>query len=162
MPLVGEIFVAVKNKYPGLAPSRLIHEAIRRMINAMVEDVLAETRKRLAEAAPKTVADIRALGRVVVGFSPAMAATDRTIKAFLYKGMYEHWHLNRSHSKARRVVMDLFGLLFAEPNCLPPPWRERAETADRPARARIVADYIAGMTDRYALDEHRRLFDLYQ
>ena len=121
-----------------------------------------ETKKRLAEAAPKSVADIRALGRPVVGFSPAMTATDRTIKAFLYKRMYEHWHLNRSHSKARRVVMDLFGLLFAEPNCLPPPWRERAEAAERPARARIVADYIAGMTDRFALDEHRRLFDLYQ
>jgi dGTPase len=74
--------------------------------------------------------------------------------------MYEHWHLNRSHSKARRVVMDLFGLLFAEPNCLPPPWRERAEAAERAARARLVADYIAGMTDRYALDEHRQLFDL--
>jgi dGTPase len=84
-----------------------------------------------------------------------MAATDRTVKAFLYKRMYEHWHLNRSHSKARRVVMDLFGLLFAEPNCLPPPWRERAEAAERAARARLVADYIAGMTDRYALDEHR-------
>jgi dGTPase len=91
-----------------------------------------------------------------------MAANDRVIKAFLYRRMYEHWHLNRSHSKARRVVMDLFGLLFAEPNCLPPPWRERAEAAERPARARIVADYIAGMTDRYALDEHKRLFDLYQ
>jgi dGTPase len=90
-----------------------------------------------------------------------MAQTDRTVKKFLYGRMYEHWHLNRSHSKARRVVMDLFGLLFAEPNCLPPPWRERAEAAERAARARIVADYIAGMTDRYALDEHRRLFDLY-
>ncbi len=162
LPLVGEMFVAVEKKYPGLAHSRLIHEAIRRMINAMVEDVLSETRRRLAAAKAKTVADIRALGRPVVAFSEAMTATDRTIKAFLFKRMYEHWHLNRSHSKARRVVMDLFGILFAEPNCLPPPWRERAEAAERPARARIVADYIAGMTDRYALDEHRRLFDLYQ
>jgi dGTPase len=162
LPLVGEMFVSVEKKYPGIGPSRLVHEAIRRMINAMVEDVLTETRRRLAEAAPKSVADIRALGRPVVGFSQGMMATDRIIKAFLYKRMYEHWHLNRSHSRARRVVMDLFDLLFAEPNCLPPPWRERAEAAERPARARIVADYIAGMTDRYALDEHRRLFDLYQ
>ena len=161
LPLVGEMFVTVERHYPGIAPSRLIHEAIRRMINAMVEDVLAETRRRLAVADPKSVADIRALGRPVVAFSDAMARTDRTVKAFLYKRMYEHWHLNRSHSKARRVVMDLFGLLLAEPNCLPPPWRERAEAAKRSARARIVADYIAGMTDRYALDEHRRLFDLW-
>src|SRR5215468_8949016 len=162
LPLVGEMFSLVSQKYPGLAPSRLIHEAVRRVINAMVEDLLAETRRRIAEAAPKSVADIRALGRPIVGFSPHMAETDRTVKAFLYRRMYEHWRLNRSHSKARRVVIDLFELLFAEPNCLPPPWRERAEQADVPARARIVADYIAGMTDRYALDEHRRLFDLYQ
>ena len=160
LPLVGEMFVAVEKKYPGISQPRLIHEAIRRMINAMVEDVLAETRRRLAEAAPRSVADIRALGRPVVGFSQTMSANDRVIKAFLYKNMYEHWHLNRSHSKARRVVMDLFDLLFAEPNCLPPPWRERAEKAERPAKARLVADYIAGMTDRFALDEHKRLFDL--
>src|SRR5262249_29264398 len=151
-------FSLVAQKYPGIAPSRLIHESVRRVINAMVEDLLAETGRRLSETAPKSVADIRALGRPVVGFSDRMVETDRTVKQFLYKRMYEHWHLNRSHSKARRVVIDLFELLFAEPNCLPPPWRERAEQAEGSARARVVADYIAGMTDRYALDEHRRLF----
>ena len=161
LPLVGEMFVLVERTYPGISQSRLIHEAIRRMINAMVEDVLAETARRLSDTRPSSVAEIRALGRPVVAFSEQMAETDRTVKSFLYKRMYEHWHLNRSHSKARRVVMDLFGLLFAEPNCLPPPWRERAEAAERAARARLVADYIAGMTDRYALDEHRRLFDLW-
>ena len=161
LPLVGDMFALVSKKYPGLGESRLIHEAVRRVINAMVEDVMAETGRRLAEARPQSVADIRALGRPVVAFSEAMVETDRVVKKFLYTRMYEHWHHNRSHSKARRVVMDLFGLLFAEPNCLPPPWRERAEAAIRPARARIVADYIAGMTDRYALDEHKRLFDLY-
>ena len=162
LPLVGDMFSIVTQKYPGIGHARLIHEAVRRVINAMVEDVLDETRRRLAAATPKSVADIRALGQPVVAFSPHMAATDRTVKAFLYKRMYEHWKLNRSHSKARRVVTDLFGLLFAEPNCLPPPWRERAEQAGTQARARLVADYIAGMTDRFALDEHRRLFDLYE
>jgi dGTPase len=162
LPLVGDMFSIVTQKYPDIDHARLIHEAVRRVINAMVEDVLAETRRRLEKAAPKSVADIRALGQPVVAFSPHMAATDRTVKAFLYKRMYEHWKLNRSHSKARRVVTDLFGLLFAEPNCLPPPWRERAEQAGTQARARLVADYIAGMTDRFALDEHRRLFDLYE
>jgi len=161
LPLVGEMFTLVAAKYPGIDQARLIHEAVRRVINAMIEDLLAETQRRLIAAAPKSVAEIRALGRPVVGFSERMAETDRTVKQFLYGRMYEHWHLNRSHSKARRVVMDLFGLLFAEPNCLPPPWRERAEAAERANRARIVADYIAGMTDRYAMDEHRRLFDLY-
>ena len=162
LPLVGEMFSIVTQKYPGIGHARLIHEAVRRVINAMVEDVLGETRRRLEQAAATSVADIRALGQPVVAFSPHMAATDRTVKAFLYKRMYEHWKLNRSHSKARRVVTDLFGLLFAEPNCLPPPWRERAEQAGTQARARLVADYIAGMTDRFALDEHRRLFDLYE
>ena len=159
LPLVGEMFTIVTQKYPGIDQTRLIHEAVRRVINAMVEDVLAETRKRLKETAPKSVDDIRALGRPVVAFSERMAATDRTVKAFLYKRMYEHWKLNRSHSKARRVVVDLFELLFAEPNCLPSPWREKAEQAATHARARVVADYIAGMTDRFALDEHARLFD---
>jgi dGTPase len=162
LPLVGEMFSIVAQKYPGIDQTRLIHEAVRRVINAMVEDVLGETRRRLAEAAPKTVDQIRSLGRPVVAFSERMAATDRTVKAFLYRRMYEHWKLNRSHSKARRVVIDLFGLLYAEPNCLPSPWREKAEQAGPQARARVVADYIAGMTDRFALDEHRRLFDLYE
>jgi len=162
LPLVGEMFSIVGQKYPGIDQTRLIHEAVRRVINAMVEDVLRESRRRLQEVKPTSVADIRALGRPVVAFSERMAATDRTVKTFLYKRMYEHWKLNRSHSKARRVVVDLFELLFAEPNCLPSPWREKAELAQPHARARVVADYIAGMTDRYALDEHRRLFDLYQ
>jgi len=162
LPLVGAMFRTVAEKYPGISQPRLIHEAVRRVINAMVEDVIAESWSRLAVARPGSVAELRALGRPAIAFSAEMAAADRTIKAFLYKRMYEHWKLNRSHSKARRVVADLFQLLFSEPNCLPTPWRERAEQADKPARARIVADYIAGMTDRYALDEHRRLFDVYQ
>ena len=162
LPLVGEMFSIVTQKYPGIEQTRLIHEAVRRVINAMVEDVLTETRRRLKEAVPKSVDDIRALGRPVVAFSEHMAATDKTVKGFLYKRMYEHWKLNRSHSKARRVVIDLFELLFAEPNCLPSPWREKAEQATTHARARVVADYIAGMTDRFALDEHKRLFDLYE
>ncbi len=161
LPLVGEMFSTVRQKYPGIDQTRLVHEAVRRVINAMVEDVLTETRRRLKEAQPKSVADIRALGRPVVAFSDRMVATDRTVKDFLYKRMYEHWKLNRSHSKARRVVVDLFELLFTEPNCLPSPWREKAEQASIQAKARVVADYIAGMTDRFALDEHRRLFDLY-
>jgi dGTPase len=162
LPLVGEMFSIVTQKYPGIDQTRLIHEAVRRVINAMVEDVLTETRRRLKEVVPKSVDDIRALGQPVVAFSEHMAATDKTVKGFLYKRMYEHWKLNRSHSKARRVVIDLFELLFAEPNCLPSPWREKAEQATTHARARVVADYIAGMTDRFALDEHKRLFDLYE
>jgi dGTPase len=161
LPLVGETFAHVAHKYPGLSQTSLIHESVRRIINAMVEDLIAESGRRLKELAPKSVADIRTAGRPVAAFSEAMARTEKTIKAFLYKRMYEHWRLNRSHAKARLVVTDLFTLLFGDPACLPSPWRERAEQALSGPRARIVADYIAGMTDRFALDEHRRLFDLY-
>jgi dGTPase len=161
LPLVGETFAHVSHRYPGLSQQSLIHESVRRIINAMVEDLIAETGRRLQELSPKSVADIRAAGRPVVAFSEAMARTENSIKAFLYKRMYEHWRLNRSHAKARLVVTDLFTLLFGDPACLPSPWRERAEKALSGPRARIVADYIAGMTDRFALDEHRRLFDLY-
>jgi len=162
LPLVGDTFRDVERRHPGLDQTRLIHETVRRIISAMVEDVLAETGRRIAAAAPADVAAVRALGRPVVAFSAEMAAIDRQLKTFLYKRMYEHWRLNRSHSKARRVVAGLFRLLHAEPECLPTPWRERAEQGDPAQRARVIADYIAGMTDRYALDEHRRLFDLYE
>jgi len=162
LPLVGETFRAVATRYPRITETQLIHESVRRVVNAMVEDVLTESARRLKELGPKSVADIRAAGRPMVAFSEDMARTEKTIKAFLYKRMYEHWRLNRSHAKARLVVAYLFMLLFGDPACLPSPWRERAEQAIAPARARIVADYIAGMTDRFALDEHKRLFDLYE
>jgi dGTPase len=91
-----------------------------------------------------------------------MDARNRALKSFLFERMYRHFKVNRMTSKARRVVTDLFALLLEEPDCLPSLWREKAEAAsDQTARARLVADYIAGMTDRFAHDEHRRLFDLY-
>ena len=89
-----------------------------------------------------------------------MRENDRALKAFLFKNMYRHYKLNRMTSKARRVVRDLFGLLAKEPDCLPSDWRQRANGAGSQAAAEVVADYVAGMTDRFALKEHRRLFDL--
>ena len=90
-----------------------------------------------------------------------MRDNDRALKRFLYERMYRHYRVNRMSSKARRVVRELFQLFLAEPDCLPSEWRAAASAATRPRRARIVADYLAGMTDRFALDEHRRLFDTY-
>jgi dGTPase len=160
VPLVGPIFADVRAAYPGLDESRLIHEAVRRMIGAMVTDLLEETGRRIAAARPLCADDIRRLDRPVAAFSAAMAANDAALKAFLFKNMYRHYKLNRMTSKARRVVRDLFGLLIAEPECLPTEWRVKAAGPDSEATAQLVADYIAGMTDRYALDEHRRLFDV--
>lgn len=161
VPLVGEMFAFIRGRYPGIEDSRLIHETIRRLIDRMINDVLGETRRRLARAAPASAAEIRALREPVVAFSPDMAAADRRLKEFLFKRMYRHYLVNRMTSKARRVVRELFDLLFREPECLPQEWRERADAMDERQRARLVADYIAGMTDRFALKEHRRLFDLY-
>ncbi len=158
--LVGPIFAEVRSDHPGLDESRLIFEAVRRMIGAMVTDALEETGRRIAEAKPETAADIRALGGPVAGFSATMRENDRALKAFLFDNMYRHYRLNRMCSKARRVVKELFRLLLSEPECLPSEWRDEAGDAGSEATAQLVADYIAGMTDRFALDEHRQLFDL--
>ena len=161
VPLAGPVFREVQDRYPNLERSRLIHESVRRMINRMVTDLIAETRKRLAAAAPKSVDDIRALDAPVVAFSDTMRANDRALKDFLFEKMYRHYKVNRMTSKARRVVQDLFTLFLAEPGCLPAEWQLLTDGAGNPTTAIVVADYIAGMTDRYALEEHQRLFDVY-
>ena len=162
VPLAGPAIRAVDAAYPELEPSRLAHETVRRMIDAMVADVLAETRMRLAESGPGSADEVRRLAHPVVAFAAPMERDSRDLKRFLFERMYRHFKVNRMTSKARRVVGDLFTLLLAEPECLPSDWRDRVEAADQATqRARLVCDYVAGMTDRYALHEHRRLFDLY-
>ncbi|MCW8951756.1 MAG: deoxyguanosinetriphosphate triphosphohydrolase [Rhodospirillales bacterium] len=160
VPLIGPIFQKVRDRYPGLDRTRMIHEAVRDMIGAMVTDLLQETERRIKDASPKTPDDLRRLGAPVVAFSDTMRAHDKALKQFLFENMYRHYRLNRMTSKARRVVKDLFSLLVAEPNCLPTEWRRRAGEPGSQATTHLVADYIAGITDRSALDEHRQLFDL--
>ena len=160
VPLVGPVFAEVMARYPGLEEPRLIHESIRRVIDRMVRDLIAETGRRLADSGAKTADDIRNLGASVADFSAGMRDHDRALKRFLHQRMYRHYRVNRMSSKARRVVRELFRLFLAEPECLPGEWRAAQGAADA-ERARIVADYLAGMTDRFALDEHRRLFDTY-
>ena len=157
---VGRTVKEVEAAYPGLDFSRTVHEVVRRTIGLMVEDILAESRKRLADAAPKCADDIRALKQPVIAFSDEMAKNDRELKEFLFPNMYRHYKLNRMTSKAKRVVRDLFELFLAEPGTLPTEWQVGASEPNSAATARVAADYIAGMTDRYALDEHGRLFDL--
>jgi dGTPase len=161
VPLVGPVFHEVTTRYPGIEEPRLIHESIRRMIDRMVRDMVAETRARLADSGVRSADDVRALGRPVAAFSGAMADNDRALKRFLYQRMYRHYRVNRMSHKARRVVRELFQLFLAEPECLPAEWRDAASCGDPARCARTVADYLAGMTDRFALDEHRRLFDTY-
>lgn len=160
VPLVGPLFHQVAREYPDADPSLHIHEVVRRMIGIMILDLIEETRRRIAEHQPGCADDVRALGRPLAAFSDEMRANDAALRDFLFKNMYRHFSVNRMTSKGRRVVKDLFRLLFAEPECLPPEWRRLADGKGTAKTARVVADYIAGMTDRFALDEHRRLFDL--
>ena len=160
VPLVGPVFADVRNTYPDLDQSRLVHEAVRRMIGVMVDDILTESKSRLAAASCASASEVRALDHPVIAFSEAMAANDRTLKEFLYRRMYRHYKVNRMASKARRVVRELFHLFVAEPECLPDDWRERCNGVRSVETARAVADYIAGMTDRFAFLEYQRLFDV--
>ncbi len=160
VPLVGPMLHAVAKEYPGVELSLQIHETVRRMIGMMILDLIAETQRRIDEFKPKSADDVRRLGQPLVSFSDEMRANDKALKQFLFPHMYRHFLVNRMTSKARRVVKDLFHLLHAEPECLPPEWRRLSDGAGTAKTARVVADYIAGMTDRFALDEHRRLFDM--
>jgi dGTPase len=157
VPSVGRVFDEVSARYPGLEAPRLIHESVRRLIDRVVSDLIEETRRRLAEAEPGSVEAIRALGRPVVAFSAAMRDADRALKRFLFERMYRHERVNRMTARARRVVVELFDAYLAEPQVLPAEWRSEAAAPGSAATARLVADYIAGMTDRYAFDAHRRL-----
>ncbi len=160
LPIVGALFKEIGGQYPGLERSRLVHEVIRRMIGTMIRDLVAETRRRLAEMGPASADDVRALPRPVVGFSEEMVTADRALRSFLFENMYRHYKVNRMTSKARRVLRDLFKLYMEEPGVLPPPWRARLDPRDRRGTARVVCDFIAGMTDHYAQEEHRKLFNL--
>lgn len=139
---------------------RIIYEAIRSLIGRMVNDLIAETQLRISKADIACVEDVRAMGRPLVAFSPEMRENDATLKAFLATRMYRHYRVNRMTSKARRTIEDLFGILHAEPELLPPEWQLGCDGSRGLKTARRVCDFIAGMTDRFAILEHRRLFDL--
>lgn len=161
VPLVGDVFRRVMDRYPGLEKARVIHEAVRELIGTMIGDVLEETRARLQAARPETAADIRAMDRPLVGFTAEMNEHNAALKAFLFKRMYRHYRVNRSMSKAQRIVQDLFGLLHRSPDQLPPEWQRGCDGAGGLKTARRVCDFIAGMTDKFAIEEHQRLFDLH-
>lgn len=143
----------VERAWPGLTGRRLIHETIRRMINQMVLDLSARTRENIAAAGVATLAEVRAAPRLVA-YSDELLPRLRELKRFLRDSLYRHYQVLRMTNKARRIVTDLFDAFMAEPQLLPPQYQVRG----RDDMARAIADYIAGMTDRYAIKEHRRLF----
>ena len=160
VPLVGPVLATVRRDYPGLDDRLTRLETVRRLIGVMVGDVLAETRARAGATGVASPADVRGLGRALVAFSPEVAEDLARLRAFLYERMYHHWKVNRSRSQARRILAEMFTLFLAEPEVLPGEWFVRLRDFDHAGRARVVCDYIAGMTDRYAIEEHRRLFHL--
>ena len=145
----------VRQAYPGISGRRAIHETVRRMINAQVVDLITSTRSNLALLDPQSPDEVQAAAPLVT-FSAGMYEQQRALKAFLREHLYRHYQVLRMTHKARRIIHDLFALFMAEPSLLPPQYQRMARDGGHPARA--IADYIAGMTDRYAIREHRRLF----
>ncbi len=163
VPLFRDYHAVVTGAHPGLAGRRLVYEVLRRMINHLVTDLIEATAARLQSARPASIADVRAQPAYLVGFSAATQEMNLTLKQFLRERVYRHYRVQRMTSKARRVIRELFAALFEDPGLMPDEHRAtgaRRESQEGPSgRARAVADYIAGMTDRYAILEHRRLFD---
>jgi dGTPase len=137
-----------------------VHELVRRLIGLLIDDVVTETASRLQRLAPRSADDVRCAGAPVGGFSPRVGDEDQAIKSFLKVRMYRHARVMRVMDQAASVVRDLFSRYSARPQDLPPEWSEGLAGLDEAARARHIADFIAGMTDRYALAEHARLFDI--
>ena len=161
LPVIGEIIFAVKKEYPNLEEPRLIHEFIRRMISVMVSDVIQTTVNNIENYGVITAEDIRKIEHPLVHFSAEMDKNQKEIKSFLMKNMYRHYKVCRMTSKARRIVADLYEIFMAEPECLPTQWRNAVVAAgSNREKSRVISDFIAGMTDRFAIKEHQRLFDL--
>ena len=158
LPVIGGLLREVRDQYPGIDPARLTHELVRRLIGRLIEDVVGESVRRLGVTAPTSADEVRAAPTPMVGFSPLMASADRAIKEFLWTNMYRHPRVIGVMEEAEVVVRELFARFFVRPQDMPPDWAQGLDAADAPARARRVADFIAGMTDGFALAEHARLF----
>jgi dGTPase len=158
VPFVGEAFTDVKKRYPDTTRDRMIHEAVRDMIGHMVADVLAETRKRLDKYDPQSPEDVRHLPEAICDFSEEFREKERPLREFLMTRMYRHYLVNRMMSQAGRVVSELFELFISDPSILPTELQMECAGPHAPETARVVSDYIASMTDNFAIAEHRKLF----
>lgn len=163
VPLVSEHLRQVNELYPNLETNRIIHEIVRRQITVMVEDVIKTTFDNFKRIKPKSCQDIRNAGETIVRFSTDMAFNEKAIKAFLFSNMYRAPSVMKVREDAKQVVRDLFGKYFNDTQNMPNEWGadwvEKTNIKNEQARARLVCDFISGMTDRYAILEHQRLFD---
>jgi dGTPase len=159
--LFGEQYTEVLHRHPDIPERVRIHEIVRRMINRLVVDLVENSRRLLAEAGAGSVDDVRNADRSLVGFSAPVREESLELKRFLREHLYNHYRVRRMTRKAELIVSDLFGVFMDDTRMLPPQYLDKVHAApdDKSARARVVADYIAGMTDRYAIREHKRLHD---
>jgi len=155
VPVFARHLDQVRQRYPQLAGRRVIHETVRRMINTLILDLVEQSSRNLAEAAPQSIEAVRA-APPLIGFSTRIRAEQQELKHFLRTRLYQHYRVNRMSGKARRIIGALFEAFMDDPRLLPPDYQQKA----RQDQARTIADYIAGMTDRYAMKEYRRLFSV--
>lgn len=171
LTLLGRVIRQTEQRYPNLSKKILIQEVIREMIGAMVNDVFEQSQKNLAELSPQSPDDVRYASKAMIAFSSEMFGYVKEMRQFLFKRMYHHYTINRIRLKVEKIIPELFNGFMNHPNALPDNWQDRMRDADDlvdkiggdrdKAHARVIADYIAGMTDRYALREHERLFELH-
>ncbi len=157
VPLVSHCWDRVRARYPDVPQDRLLRELVREQIGVMANDLIAATRDNIARSAVETVEDVRAAGRTLVGFSPELAAQERDLKRFMYATLYHHPLQLAAANRARIIVRDLFHAYQREPGLMPAEWRDDC-LPDEPHRSRHIADFIAGMTDRYAEARHAEIF----
>jgi dGTPase len=164
LPLIGETLAGLRQLYPGLDAKRIAHEIVRRQITAMVEDVINTSLRNIERINPGTDRDIRDAGETVVRFSDQMKTTEAAIKAFLYANMYRAKDVIAVRQNAQIIVRDLFREYFSGDGQMPNDWgidwQDASRRLDDKKRARLVSDFLAGMTDNFAVGEHKRLFDV--
>ena len=157
--LTAGILGSIKSEYPDLDKTRTGYEVVRRQITLMVEDVIQHSFELIAEAAPTSVDDVHAAGRQLVNFSSSMAAKEKNLKKFLYKNLYHHEYVWERRREAEKIVANLFDFYFKTPQAMPDDWYQATGDGDVTRRARVISDFLSGMTDNYAQREYRRLFD---
>jgi len=154
LPIVKRLWVAIGERHPGIALEKRQRALVRDMIGTMVGDVLAETRRRVADEGAETIADVRSAGRSLAGFSQSLAAEERELKLFLYSRLYDLPKLRPVREEAQRVVADLAAAYRADPALLPPDWRSEGNQVEQ---LRTIGDFVAGMTDRFAIARHEEI-----
>ena len=159
---VGDIFAEMKSKYSNYPLPQIINESIRRLRNNMIDDLVVQTEKNINQHSIKTAQDVRDCGTTLVTFSPQIEQVKNKLKAFLMQRVYRHYQVNRMAKKASQIISELFNIFMESPECLPNSWQKKFKNAGKLERATSIKHYIAGMTDRYAIEEHKKITDLHK